>query len=91
MVWFWRRLHYEIIEFDSSQTQTYAEELVALGHPDWEGRMSGTIEEANTSQYIIDQLVSMGYEPQSNEYHAYAHVNLNQLRLCARRFWIITM
>ena len=36
---------------------------ISCGHPDWEGRMSGTIEEANTSQYIIDQLVSMGYGP----------------------------
>ena len=75
---------YEIIEFDSSQTKTYAEELVALGHPDWEGRMSGTIEEANTSQYIIDQLVSMGYEPQSNEYQVpMHHVNSEpSFRLC---------
>ena len=64
---------YEIIEFDTSQTKTYAEELVALGHPDWEGRMSGTIEEANTSEYIMDQLVSMGYEPQSNEYQVPMH------------------
>ncbi len=77
---------YEIIEFDSSQTKTYAEELVALGHPDWEGRMSGTIEEANTSQYIIDQLVSMGYEPQSNEYQVpMHHVNSEpSFRLCVQ-------
>ena len=77
---------YEIIEFDPSQTKTYAEELVALGHPDWEGRMSGTIEEANTSQYIIDQLVSMGYEPQSNEYQVpMHHVNSEpSFRLCVQ-------
>ena len=77
---------YEIIEFDSSQTKTYAEELVALGHPDWEGRMSGTIEEANTSQYIIHQLVSMGYEPQSNEYQVpMHHVNSEpSFRLCVQ-------
>ena len=77
---------YEIIEFDPSKTKTYAEELVALGHPDWEGRMSGTIEEANTSQYIIDQLVSMGYEPQSNEYQVpMHHVNSEpSFRLCVQ-------
>ena len=38
---------YELIDYDASQTRTFAEELVAFGHPDWEGRMSGTVEEAN--------------------------------------------
>ena len=33
---------YELIDFDANQAQMYAENLVALGHPDWEGRMSGT-------------------------------------------------
>ena len=41
---------YELIDFDISQAKTYAEELVALGHPEWEGRMSGTIEETNTAE-----------------------------------------
>ena len=45
---------YELIEFDQNQARMYAEEIVALGHPTWEGRMSGTVEEANTSQYVLD-------------------------------------
>ena len=36
---------YELIDFDQDQARTFAEELVAYGHPDWEGRMSGTTEE----------------------------------------------
>ena len=28
---------YEPIDFDASQARWYAEELVALGHPEWEG------------------------------------------------------
>jgi hypothetical protein len=28
---------YELIEFDQQQVKIFAEELVALGHPDWEG------------------------------------------------------
>ena len=59
---------YQLIDFDQSQTKIYAEELVALGHPDWEGRMSGTVEEANTSLYILDRLSEMGYEAQSYSY-----------------------
>ena len=59
---------YELIEFDQNQARMYAEEMVALGHPTWEGRMSGTVEEANTSQYILDRLSEMGYTPQSNEF-----------------------
>ncbi|DAC07293.1 MAG TPA: hypothetical protein D7H88_06135, partial [Candidatus Poseidoniales archaeon] len=35
---------YELIDYDAAQTRTFAEELVAFGHPDWEGRMSGTVE-----------------------------------------------
>ena len=46
---------YELIDYDASQTRTFAEELVAFGHPDWEGRMSGTVEEANASEYIAAQ------------------------------------
>jgi len=30
---------YEPIDFDASQARWYAEQLVALGHPEWEGRM----------------------------------------------------
>ena len=43
---------YALIDFDSNQTRAYAEELVSLGHPEWEGRLSGTEEEENTAQSI---------------------------------------
>ena len=43
---------YELIDFDSNQTRAYAEGLVNLGHPEWEGRLSGTVEEENTAQSI---------------------------------------
>ncbi|MGB0700683.1 MAG: SAP domain-containing protein, partial [Candidatus Poseidoniaceae archaeon] len=64
---------YELIDFDQNQARTYAEEMVALGHPTWEGRMSGTVEEANTSQYILDRLSEMGYTPQANEFEVPMH------------------
>ena len=77
---------YQLIDFDQSQTKIYAEELVALGHPDWEGRMSGTVEEANTSLYILDRLSEMGYEAQSYSYEVpMHHVNSEpSFRLCVQ-------
>ncbi len=75
---------YQLIDFEQSQTKVYADELVALGHPTWEGRMSGTVEEANTSSYILDRLTEMGYEAQSYEYQVPMH-HLNSepsFRLC---------
>ena len=59
---------YEPIDFDASQTRWYAEELVALGHPEWEGRMSGSPEEAAAAEMILDNLTEMGYSPQLNTY-----------------------
>lgn len=77
---------YELIDFEQSQTRIYAEELVALGHPDWEGRMSGTVEEANTSLYILEKLSEMGYVPQSYDYQVpMHHVNSEpSFRLCVQ-------
>jgi hypothetical protein len=77
---------YELIDFDQSQTKSYAEELVALGHPDWEGRMSGTVEEANTSLYVLEKLSEMGYVPQSYDYQVpMHHVNSEpSFRLCVQ-------
>ena len=43
---------YELIDFDANQTRAYAQGLVNLGHPEWEGRLSGTQEEENTAQSI---------------------------------------
>ena len=47
---FERDYDYELIDFDQTQARNFAEDLVNLGHPDWEGRMSGTDEEANAAQ-----------------------------------------
>ena len=59
---------YEPIGFDASQTRWYAQELVNLGHPEWEGRMSGSPEEAAAAEMILDNLTEMGYSPQLNTY-----------------------
>ena len=75
---------YELIDFDADQTRTFAEELVALGHPEWEGRMSGTVEEANTSAYIAGQFESMGLSVTEHTYQVpMHHVNAEpSLRIC---------
>jgi len=51
---------YRLIEFDAAQSRVYAQSLVDLGHPDWEGRLSGTIEEQNTAESIKFNFSSMG-------------------------------
>ena len=83
---FERQYDYELIDFDQDQARNFAQDLVNLGHPDWEGRMSGTTEEANTSQYILDTLQDMGYTPQNNEFQVPMHrVNSEpSFRLCIR-------
>jgi len=77
---------YELIEFDQQQVRIFAEELVTLGHPDWEGRMSGTTEESNTAQYISNEFVEMGYEVEINEFQVpMHHVNSEpSFRLCVQ-------
>ena len=59
---------YQPIGFDAEKTRWYAQELVNLGHPEWEGRMSGSSEEAAAAQMILDNLSEMGYSPQLNTY-----------------------
>ena len=51
---------YRLIEFDAAQSRAYAQTLVDFGHPDWEGRLSGTIEEKNTAESIKFNFTSMG-------------------------------
>ena len=51
---------YELIEFDSNQTRAFAQGLVDLGHPEWEGRLSGTVEEENTAQSIKTNFSNSG-------------------------------
>lgn len=76
---------YELIDFDQNQAQTFAQNLVDLGHPDWEGRMSGTDEEANAAQYIMSEFAEMGMETQLNAYQVpMHHVNAEpSLQVCA--------
>ena len=77
---------YDLIEFDQQQVRTFAQELVDLGHPDWEGRMSGTTEESNTAVYISSKLAEMGYEAEINEFQVpMHHVNSEpSFRLCVQ-------
>ena len=83
---FEREYDYELIDFDQTQARTFAQELVDLGHPVWEGRMSGTTEETNTSQYLSDRFQEMGYTPEINEFLVpMHHVNSEpSFRLCVQ-------
>ena len=60
MAWIGGTPDYELIDFDPAQARAFAEGLVALGHPEWEGRMSGTIEEHNAAQSNLDNFTSFG-------------------------------
>ena len=51
---------YQLIEFDSTSARGFAQSLVDLGHPEWEGRMSGTVEEHNTAEFIKSNFTTMG-------------------------------
>ena len=79
---------YELIDYDAAQTRAFAEDLVALGHPVWEGRMSGTVEEANTSAYIAAQFEAMGMSVTEHSYQVpMHHVNSEpSLRICTQGF-----
>ena len=79
---------YELIDYDATQTRAFAEDLVALGHPEWEGRMSGTVEEANTSAYIAAQFEAMGMSVTEHSYQVpMHHVNSEpSLRICTQGF-----
>ena len=77
---------YDLIDYDAAQTRAFAEDLVALGHPEWEGRMSGTVEEANTSAYIAAQFEAMGMSVTEHSYQVPMHsVNAEpSLRICVQ-------
>ena len=79
---------YDLIDYDAAQTRAFAEDLVALGHPEWEGRMSGTVEEANTSAYIAAQFEAMGMTATEHSYQVPMHsVNSEpSLRICIQGF-----
>ena len=83
---FERDYDYELIEFDQDQARNFAQDLVDLGHPEWEGGLSGTVEETNTSQYISQKFQEMGYAAEINEFQVpMHHVNSEpSFRLCVR-------
>ncbi len=60
MVWIRGEPDYELIEFDAEQARIYAQSLVDGGHPEWEGRLSGTVEEENAAAAIKFNFSSMG-------------------------------
>ncbi len=51
---------YELIDFEPSSARGYAQSIINMGHPEWEGRMSGTVEEHNTAEFIKANFTSMG-------------------------------
>ena len=51
---------YELIEFDTDRTRLFAQDLVDLGHPEWGGRMSGTIEETAAAESIKQNFTNAG-------------------------------
>ena len=59
---------YILIDFDSDKTREFAQSLVDLGHPEWEGRMSGTVEEENTANAIKSNFTSMGIPSTMDEF-----------------------
>ena len=48
---------YTLIDFDPSVARAFAQGLVDLGHPQWEGRMSGSEQEMLTSESIMDNFL----------------------------------
>ena len=66
-------LEFELIEYDASMARQYAQSLVDLGHPEWEGRMSGTDEEAATAQMIEQHFESLGMTTTLHSYEVQMH------------------
>tara|TARA_Y100000588_G_scaffold361217_2_gene421819 strand:- start:11439 stop:13196 length:1758 start_codon:yes stop_codon:yes gene_type:complete len=72
---------YELIEFDSNQTRSFAQGLVDLGHPEWEGRLSGTVEEENTAQSIKTNFSNSGLPSILDEFEVPLYYMGNQFDL----------
>tara|TARA_B100000686_G_scaffold195419_1_gene202346 strand:- start:12205 stop:13827 length:1623 start_codon:yes stop_codon:yes gene_type:complete len=75
---------YQLIDFDAEQARMYAQALVDLGHPEWEGRLSGTIEEKNTADSIKLNFTSMGIPSTLEEFDVPMFVigNEPELSIC---------
>ena len=79
-------LEFELIEYDKSMARQYAQSLVDLGHPDWDGRMSGTDEEAAAAQMIEQHFKSLGMTTTLHSYEVEMHhVNAEpSLQVCTQ-------
>ena len=75
---------YQLIDFDAEQARSYAQALVDLGHPEWEGRLSGTIEEKNTAESIKINFTTMGIPSTLEEFDVPMFVigNEPELSMC---------
>jgi hypothetical protein len=60
MAWLTGEPEYDLIDFEPDQAHAFAEGLVALGHSEWAGRMSGTLEEHAAAQSNKDNFTSFG-------------------------------
>ena len=58
----------DLIGFDPAQARAFTEGLLELGHPVWEGRMSGTAEEHATAQSNLDNFTAFGLAAEDNSY-----------------------
>ena len=74
-------VEYALIDFDIEQTKSYTQTLVNLGHPEWEGRLSGTIEEKNTADSIKYNFSEMGIPSTLEEFSVPMFVMGNQFEL----------
>ncbi len=72
------------VEFNQDRVRGYAQDLVDLGHPVWEGRMSGSAEEQAAAEYIADLFEELGYQATLHTYEVPMH-SINSepsLRVC---------
>ena len=70
--------------FDQERTRSFAEDLVSMGHPEWQGRMSGSAEEQATAEYIANLFEELGYQSTLHTYEVPMH-SINSepsLRVC---------
>lgn len=74
-------VEYTLIDFDIEQTKSFTQTLVNLGHPEWEGRLSGTIEEKNTADSIKYNFSEMGIPSTLEEFSVPMFVMGNQFEL----------
>ena len=72
------------LQFDEDRTRGYIDDLLGLGHPTWEGRMSGTAEEQAAAEYINNLFEELGYQSTLHTYEVPMHsVNSEpSLRVC---------